>query len=67
MNVAARLLPNGTITFYYGDGNDLTSLVNDRDKTVGLALGNGAAHYSLRNGAGSLANAGPVTFVPAGN
>ena len=66
VNVAARLLPNGTITFYYGDGNDLTSLVNDGDKTIGLAIGNGAAHYSLRNGASRLANARPVSFVPAG-
>ena len=64
VNVAARLQSNGVITFFYGSGNDLTGLVSGRDKTIGLSLGSGVAHYSLRNGASSLGNALPVSLTP---
>jgi hypothetical protein len=64
VNVAARLQRSGVITFYYGPGNDLTGDVAGRDKTIGVSLGGGQAHYSLRNGASALANARPVSFVP---
>jgi len=64
VHVAARLYSDGTINFYYGQGNRHTSLVAGRDKTIGLSIG-GEAHLSFRNGASVLDQSPGVSFVPA--
>ncbi|MFH1139966.1 MAG: peptidase C13 [Pseudomonadota bacterium] len=64
VNVAARLYADGTIKFYYGEGNRHTSLIDQRDKTIGVSLG-GQAHLSLRNGASVLDQSPGVAYIPA--
>ena len=63
VNMAARLYPDGTIIFYYGEGNRLTSAVEGRDKTIGVSTGN-RLHLCLRNGASILDKAPAIAFIP---
>ena len=62
---AARLYKNGNIRFFYGSGNNHTSLVEGRDKTIGISNGDEAScHLGLRNGEGALNLASSIEFRP---
>jgi hypothetical protein len=62
VNMTARLYPSGQVTFYYGTGNEHTSRVEKRDKTIGLSTSSQYA-LALRNGASDLGSAAPLAFV----
>lgn len=65
VNFAVKLGSSGAIRFLYGTGNDHTSRVSARDKTIGVSQGNSSDyHLCLRNGRGSLSNASPIEFNP---
>ena len=64
VNTAVRLYADGTITFFYGDGNQHTSLIAGRDKTMGVSLA-GKAHLSILNGLSVLDSSPAVSFIPA--
>jgi len=67
VNTAVRLFPSGAIRFYYGPGNQHTSLVAQRDKTIGVSLGDSANakyHFALRNGAPELGDAKALAILP---
>ena len=58
-------IKNGNIRFYYGPGNDLTSRIAKRDKTIGISKGTGSIYLlALRNGQDYLGNALPIEFSP---
>lgn len=61
VNTALRLFPDGRFTLYYGSGNELTSRVTMRDKTIGVATG-AVLHPALRNGVSDLGLAKALTF-----
>lgn len=62
VNMLVRLYPSGEVTFYYGTGNEHTSRVAQRDKTIGLSTSSKYA-LALRNGASDLGSAAPLAFV----
>lgn len=64
VNVGLRLYPDGHFTLYYGTGNELTSRVTMRDKTIGVAAGS-ALHPALRNGVSDLGSAAAMDFRKA--
>ncbi len=66
VNVAARLYPSGAVRFYYGTGNQHTSRVAQRDKTIGLAAGTAASMLlGLRNGLPDLGSANALLIQPS--
>lgn len=66
VNVAARLYPSGAMRFYYGAGNQHTSLVEQRDKTIGVSAGSaGTMLLGLRNGLPDLGEANTLLVQPA--
>jgi len=64
VNVGLRLYPDGHFTLYYGTGNELTSRVTMRDKTIGVAAGS-VLHPALRNGVSDLGSALAMDFRKA--
>ena len=64
VNIAARLGKGGEIRFLYGGGNNHTSRIEQRDKTIGISLGSNAYHLCLRNGIGDLGNAKGIEYLP---
>jgi hypothetical protein len=64
VNTGVRLYPDGSFTLYYGAGNDLTSRVSMRDKTIGLGTGS-VLHPALRNGVSDLGYAPALAFRKA--
>jgi hypothetical protein len=64
VNVGLRLYPDGHFTLYYGTGNELTSRVTMRDKTIGVATG-AVLHPALRNGVSDLGSALAMDFRKA--
>ncbi|MDY6949869.1 MAG: C13 family peptidase [Thermodesulfobacteriota bacterium] len=71
VNVAAKLSSSGDIRFLYGSGNDHSSRINERDKTIGISIGDDwNYHLCLRNGEPHLGNAQAIEYCPyssAGN
>ncbi len=66
VNVAARLYPSGAVRFYYGTGNQHTSRVVQRDKTIGVAAGTAASMLlGLRNGLPDLGSASSLLIQPS--
>jgi hypothetical protein len=63
VNVGVKLFATGAIRFLYGSGNDHTSLVAQRDKTIGASIG-GRTLFSLRNGEGDLGSAKAMELQP---
>lgn len=60
---AVRLYQNGNIRFFYGAGNEHTSRIARRDKTIGISKGDGSTfHLGLRNGQPSLDQAMAIEF-----
>ncbi len=65
VNFAVKLNRNGIIQFLYGSGNDHTSLIKQRDKTIGISKGTGNKYIlCLRNGSANLNNAKGIQFTP---
>lgn len=65
VNVAVKLSSSGVIRFLYGAGNDHTSRIVHRDKTIGISNGDGSRHHlSLRNGQWNLGNATGIQYTP---
>ncbi len=65
VNFAVKLNRNGNIRFLYGQGNEHTSRVAWRDKTIGLSKGDGSDYIlCLRNGKGDLGYAESIEFIP---
>ena len=66
VNVAARLYPSGAVRLYYGTGNQHTSRLAQRDKTIGVAAGTAASMLlGLRNGLPDLGSASSPLIQPA--
>lgn len=66
VNVAARLYPSGAVRFFYGAGNQHTSLMAQRDKTIGVAAGTAASMLlGLRNGQPDLGSASALLIQPS--
>ena len=66
VNVAARLYPSGAVRLYYGAGNQHTSRLAQRDKTIGVAAGTAASMLlGLRNGLPDLGSASSLLIQPA--
>lgn len=63
VSMAVKLSSSGAVRFLYGSGNNHTSRVSKRDKTIGVADGS-SAHLCLRNGSGSLNDADSIEFRP---
>jgi len=61
VNMATRLFPDGSFTLYYGSGNDLSSRLPLRDKTIGMSTGT-VLHPALGNGVASLDAARALAF-----
>lgn len=64
VNVAVKLSSDGAIRFLYGPGNDHTSRIAQRDKTIGISMGSDTYHLCLRNGNWDLGNAKPIEYLP---
>jgi len=64
VNIAVKLGRDGPIRFLYGSGNNHTSRIQQRDKTIGISLGNNSYHLCLRNGSGNLGNANGIEYLP---
>jgi len=64
VNVAVKLSSDGAIRFLYGSGNDHTSRIRHRDKTIGISIGSDRYHLSLRNGDWDLGNAKAIEYLP---
>jgi len=65
VNFAVKLNTNGKIRFLYGAGNRHTTLIEQRDKTIGLSKGDGTdLILCLRNGAPDLGFAESIEFTP---
>ncbi|MDY0040416.1 MAG: C13 family peptidase [Desulforhabdus sp.] len=65
VNVAVKLSSSGAVKFLYGSGNDHTSRIVDRDKTIGISKGDGSNyHLCLRNGQWNLGNATGIEYAP---
>ncbi len=62
VNMTARLYPNGNVTFYYGSGNEHTSRIVKRDKTIGVSSIAKTA-LALRNGRADLGDASALAFI----
>ena len=66
VNVAVRLYPSGAMRFYYGSGNEHTTLVAQRDKTIGVSAGSASTRLlGLRNGLPDLGSANTLLIQPA--
>lgn len=66
VNMAARLYPSGAVRFYYGAGNQHTSRIEERDKTIGISAGNASTMLlGLRNGLPDLGYANALLIQPA--
>jgi hypothetical protein len=66
VNVAVRLFPSGAVRFYYGPGNQHTSRIKQRDKTIGVSAGSAATMLlGLRNGLPDLGEASTLLIQPA--
>ena len=66
VNVAVRLYPSGAMRFYYGPGNQHTTRVAQRDKTIGVSAGSAATMLlGLRNGPPDLGEASTLLIQPA--
>lgn len=66
VNVAAKLSSSGAIRFLYGSGNDHTSRISRRDKTIGISNGDDSNyHLCLRNGRPDLGNAQAIEYSPS--
>ncbi|OLN26600.1 hypothetical protein DVDV_2582 [Desulfovibrio sp. DV] len=66
VNVAVSLYPSGAMRFYYGSGNQHTTLVAQRDKTIGLSAGSASTRLlGLRNGLPDLGSANTLLIQPA--
>ncbi|MDQ7831406.1 MAG: C13 family peptidase [Desulfovibrionaceae bacterium] len=61
VNMAVRLYPDGNFTLYYDTGNNLTTRLPMRDKTIGVSAG-GGLHPALHNGMAMLSMAPAVAF-----
>ena len=65
VQVAVKLYASGAIKFFYGPGNDHTSRIAHRDKTIGISGATGSLyHLCLRNGQGKLNNARAILYSP---
>jgi len=64
VNVAVKLSSDGAIRFLYGSGNDHTSRIEHRDKTIGISIGYDRYHLCLRNGDWNLGNAKAIEYLP---
>ncbi|MHC1791015.1 C13 family peptidase [Solidesulfovibrio sp.] len=66
VNVAVRLYPSGAMRFYYGPGNQHTSRIEQRDKTIGVSAGSAATMLlGLRNGLPDLGGASALLVQPS--
>lgn len=66
VNLAARLYPSGAVRLYYGAGNQHTTRIEQRDKTIGVSAGNAATMLlGLRNGLPDLGEASSLLIQPA--
>lgn len=64
VNVSVKLSSSGKVKFLYGEGNDHTSLVEGRDKTIGLSKAdNTNYHLCLRNGGDNLGSARGIEYL----
>ncbi|MHC1727033.1 MAG: C13 family peptidase [Syntrophobacteraceae bacterium] len=64
VNFCAKLSSSGKIQFLYGEGNDHTSLVKGRDKTIGISKAdNSNYHLCLRNGGDNLGSAKGIEYL----
>ncbi len=64
VNAAVKLSSSGKVKFLYGEGNDHTSLVEGRDKTIGLSKAdNTNYHLCLRNGGDNLGSARGIEYL----
>ncbi|MCK8604036.1 C13 family peptidase [Desulfoferrobacter suflitae] len=65
VNVAVQLSSSGVIRFLYGDGNEHTGRIAQRDKTIGISNGDGSrSHLCLRNGQWGLGDAAGIQYTP---
>lgn len=64
VNIAVKLGKDGEIQFLYGGGNNHTSRIEQRDKTIGISMGNNSYHLCLRNGIGDLGNYRAIEYLP---
>lgn len=66
VNVAVRLSPSGAMRFYYGAGNQHTSRIEQRDKTIGVSGGDATKMLlGLRNGRPDLGGASTLLVQPS--